>query len=322
MKRRIFIGILVTEALACIVLCFLKASFSGAFSTVLAFPFEQIGMGLRVLSLSGSMGNAVAIVIYIATSMLPAIILLVLRKKRKLQAEDGLLVVLSILLFAVMYLMINPGFISITSSNMDGAAFGKAILGSAVYSVLIGYLTLRILRLFFVGGMDKLIHYMAVMLGLLNVIFVYLIFGAGLNKLIQSIMTLCADNAGYEYLLGLSYVCLILQFIVGVLPVILNVLIVFTALRLLNELLKDRYSAETVAVAKRMSKQCVLVLVVTILSNIGLNLFQLLFTRSLMVHDSTVQIPIFSIIFVLAILLLTRLFAANKLLKDDNDMFI
>lgn len=322
MKRGIFIGILVAEALACIVLCFLKASFSGAFSTALAFPFEQIGMGLRALSLSGSVGNAVAIVVYIVISLLPAIILLVLRKKRKLQAEDGLLVVLSILLFVVLYLMINPGFIDIPITDMDGAAFGKAMLGSVMYSVLIGYLTLRILRLFFVGGTDKLIHYMAVMLGLLNVIFVYLIFGAGLNNLIQSIVTLRADNAGYEYLLGLSYVCLILQFIVGVLPVILNVLIVFTALRLLDELLKDRYSAETLAVAECMSKQCVLVLVVTILSNIGLNLFQLLFTRSLMVHDSTVQVPVFSIIFVLAVLLLTRFFAANKQLKEDNDMFI
>lgn len=87
-------------------------------------------------------------------------------------------------------------------------------------------------------------------------------------------------------------------------------------------MLQDQYSAETIAVAEQMSKQCVLVLVVTILSNIGLNLFQLLFTKSLMIHDSTVQIPISSIIFVLAVLLLTRFIATNKQLKEDNDMFI
>jgi hypothetical protein len=41
-----------------------------------------------------------------------------------------------------------------------------------------------------------------------------------------------------------------------------------------------------------------------------------------MVINGTVQIPVLTIAFVLAVLLLSRFIAENKRLKDDNDMFI
>ncbi|MCL2631922.1 MAG: hypothetical protein FWD45_02370 [Coriobacteriia bacterium] len=59
-----------------------------------------------------------------------------------------------------------------------------------------------------------------------------------------------------------------------------------------------------------------------ILTNVSFNLLQFLFVKSLVVTNGSVRIPIFSITFVLAALLLTRLTAESKQLKDDNDMFI
>ena len=322
MKRKVFVGLLVIEAVACVLLSLVKTSFSGFYSAAMAFPFEQIGLGLRVLSLSGKPGNAAAIVLYFAISLLPFAALLVLSKRRKLNAEDGLLGLLGAVMFAVLYLMINPGIIPTVIGGAAVQSIGKAVLGSMVYSVLCGYIILRILRIFSAGGTEKLERYMMVMLGLLNVLFVYLVFGACFGNLLDSIASVKAGNIGNEHLLGVTYSFLVLQYTVNALPYVLNVFVVFAALRLLDEMQADRYSAETVAATERMSRLCAVVLVATVLSNTGFNLLQLLFGKSLMVLSSSVQIPLLSIIFVLAALLLTRFVAENKRLKDDNDMFI
>ena len=322
MKQKILIGLLSVEALVCVLFCIFQTSYTGAFSAVMAFPFEQIGMGLRSLSLSSGPGNAVAVVVYFAACLVPIAAVLILQKRRKLCAEDGLLVLLSAVLFFVLYIMINPGFISTWMGGIAAQSVGKALLGGTVYSVFCGYFVLRVLRLFSHGATEKLVRYMSVMLRLLTVLFVYLIFGACFNELLNSIASLQAGNVGNEHLLDTSYICLVLQFVVNALPYAFNVLVVFAALRLLDKMQTDRYSAETVAAAGRISRLCAAALVAMVLTNIGYNLLQLLFAKTLFVINISVQIPVFSITFVLAALLLTRLVTENKQLKDDNDMFI
>jgi len=264
----------------------------------------------------------VAIILYVAVSLLPIAALLVIRKKRNLSAEDGLLGLLSVVLFAVLYLMINPGYITMWAGGIVAPSIGKAIMGSMVYSVLLGYFILRVLRLFSDGGTEKLIRYMSVMLRLLNVLFVFIVFGACFSELLTSIAVLRAGNAGNEHLLGTSYVFLVLQFVVDALPYVFNVFVVFAALRLVDEMRSDRYSAETVAAAGRLSRFCAVALATTVLVNVGFNLLQLIFASSLFVMNSSVEFPVFSIIFLLAALLLTRLISESKQLKDDNDLFV
>lgn len=72
MKERHLFTLLSVEAAACVLFCILQRSLSGLFSTLIAFPFEQIGAGLRVLSLSGAVGNVVAIILYILLGLIPA----------------------------------------------------------------------------------------------------------------------------------------------------------------------------------------------------------------------------------------------------------
>jgi len=218
--------------------------------------------------------------------------------------------------------MINPGVIGAWTGGIAAPSVWKAILGSMVYSVLCGYLVLRILRLFSDFGSEKLVGYMSVMLYLLAVLFVYLIFGACFHGLLNSISALQAGNLGNEQLLGASYLFLVMQYIVDALPYAFHVLVVFAALRLLDERKADRYSAETVVAAGQLSRLCETALVAMVLANVGFNLLQLVFAKSLRVINSSLQIPVFSITFVLAALLLARLIAENKQLKDDNDTFI
>ncbi len=101
--------LLLTEASLCIVLSNAQASFAGFFTTTMAFPFEQIGLILRRLSLSGTAGNIAAVLIYATFCLTPVFILFLRRKKRGFFTEDLLLALLSAVLFVVLYYMINPG---------------------------------------------------------------------------------------------------------------------------------------------------------------------------------------------------------------------
>jgi hypothetical protein len=327
MKLNNYKALLAVVAVVCIAFAFLKASFAGVFTAVMAFPFEQIGMGLRALSLSGAFGNVAAFAIYIAIGLSPVAILLLLWRRRKLFPEDGLLVLLCVMLFIALYLMINPGFLSAmtggtTAGGVMWQAVGKAILGGVVYSVICGYFVLRALRLFSQNDVQRLFLYTKIMLYVTGVIFICLAFGTCFGSLTGSITSLQAGNEGNEHLLGASYVFLVLRFIADALPYFLSALVTFAAIRLLGELQTDRYSIEAVLAAERMSRLCIFALKATVLTSIVFNMLQLLFANELKIIDVSVNIPVFSMVFVLAALLLTRFVAENKQLKDENNAFI
>jgi hypothetical protein len=318
MKHKIYYGSLAAAAVVCAAFSIARESFAGAFTAVAAFPFEQIGMGLRALSLSGGLGNAAAIGIYVILSLLPIGALPFLARRREIVAEDGLLVLLSVALFFDLYFMVNPGTLGI----MIGGQTGKAVFGSVVYAIVCGYVVLRALRLFVQSDAPKLLRYMTVMLGVLGVFFVAMASGACVSDLLTALAALNEGNEGNTHLLGASYAFLVIKFAVNALPYVLDVFVIAAALRLLTELRADRYSGDTVAQAERMSRLCVKVLVITIMANIGFDLLQLVVARAIRVVNMVVIVPVIPIAFVLAALLLTRFIAENKKLKDDNDMFI
>lgn len=315
-KLYIFLG---CEAILCMMLYLAREALPQVFTTVMAFPLEQIGILLRILSLSGKLGNAISIVLYAALCLIPAFVLFLLRKKRKLFAEDALLAVLSLVLFAVIYLMINPGLLGEYLGNSLGQ---KALLGGIAYSVLTGYILMRILRLFFAADTGRLQKYLMVLLYIINIFIVLLVFGAQFNNLLDSFEQLRAGNKGNEHRLGMSYIFLVLKYLVDALPNALIIPVFFSGQNLINELSVDRYSDQAVACAEKLSRMCGLALIISVLSNVGLNLLQLVFINKLSVTNSSVQIPVFSIVFVLATLLLAQYIKENKRLKDDNDMFI
>lgn len=320
MKHKSFYIFLSCEAIFCMMLYLAREALPQVFTTIIAFPFEQIGILLRLLSLSGSLGNAISIVIYAALCLIPALVLLLLPKKRKLCTEDALLAVLSAVLFAVIYYMINPGLLG--KFFLLGRSVGKAMLGSIAYSVISGYILIRILRLFFTADSVRLQKYLLMLLYIVNIIIVLIVFGVQFSNLLDSFEQLRADNKGNEHLLGASYVFLVLKYIVDAIPNILIIPVVSIGQNLLYELSADRYSEQTAVCADKLSRMCGLALVITVLSTVGLNLLQLVFIRKLSVFNSSVNIPVFSIVFVLAALLLAQYIRENKQLKEDNDMFI
>jgi hypothetical protein len=318
MKRNAFILFLVLEAFLCIMLTFLREVLPGVFTTVIAFPFEQIALGLRALSLSGPSGNTIAIILYAAICLIPAVLLLYMARRRRPFLEDWLLLLISAMLFAVLYLMINPGIIQ----SPVGTSAVKAFLGTIAWSVIATYIILRILHLFFFTDTQKLHKYMAFLLHGLAVLLVYCAFGSTFSHFLDSVEALRTGNTGNEDGLWVSIVFLVLQYLVNTLPYILNVLVVFAGLRLFYELQADRYSQASVDAAGILSQRCCQALIIIMVTNVNFNLLQLAFVKKLRVLNTTVQVPILSIAFLLAVLLLSKYIWENKQLKDDNDMFI
>lgn len=326
MKRNRSIALLALEAALCVAFCLAKASLSlaDAFAVAIAFPFEQIGAGLRALSLSGRFGNTAALLIYLALGTLPAGFLFYAARKRRLRAEDGLLVLLSALLFAVLYLMANPGKINALFSlpTDSGLAVGKAVLGAAVYSVLAGYAILRVLRLSFESDTNRLYRLLRALLTLLNALFVWAIFGVGFGNLLDAFSSLRAANAGTEAGLGMTYAFAVLKFLADAAPYALDIATIFIIMKLLYEMAADRYSEAAVAAAQKLSVWCAKALVAIVLTNIGFNVLQLAFAGALRNIDSTLNLPVISILFVLAALLFARIAAENQALKQDSDLII
>ena len=168
MKERHLFTLLSVEAAACVLFCILQRSLSGLFSTLIAFPFEQIGAGLRVLSLSGAVGNVVAIILYMLLGIIPAGIWGFLHWRKKAEPLDFMLLVISALLFVTLYYMINPGLLS---TGVPGT--GKWSLGSTFDSVLLGYLLIRILLHYKNAGTEKLQKGLWFLLGTVSVVLVY-----------------------------------------------------------------------------------------------------------------------------------------------------
>lgn len=321
MNKKIIFPIFLLEAALCPFIAIFRFSSGDILASAMAFPFAQIGAGLRWLSLSGKLGNLMAIVLYVLLSLLPCIVVLLVKRKRKPAYEDVLVVVLSGLLFAVLYQMINPGLLPM-AFIAPGNGMAKAMAGATVYSVLCTYIVLRLVRLFCKSQTHRLQKYMVWLLLIVNAIFVYLLFGAGVNELIYGIEALQEANAGNEHLLGTSYLFLGLRFIVGSIPTAFNIAIVFSGIALLGALADNRYSEETVATAAKLSKWCRLSLVVMVTSNAIFNVLQFLFAAKLNTVNSNIQIPVFSILFALAALLFSRFATENKALKEDNDSII
>lgn len=320
-KRYPFAGLLALEAFVLLILCWAGHANQGWFSGALAFPFEQLGAGLRALSLAGGMGNALSLLLYAVICFLPVAALLIIRRKRTLCREDGLLVLLTVLLFVVMYYMVNPGLIPAPQGLMDGASY-KGLFGGAVYALLFGYGVLRLLGRFVEADRNKLQDYLFFLLKILAVVLIYLAFGACFQDFLTAMADLREGNRGNEGALVVSYGFLFLRWLAAALPYVLDVVVILAALDLLDNMRADRYSEAVAAATKKLSRLCVVSLAATVLVTVALNLLQLLFLGKLYTLHVTVYLPVLSIAFVLGVLLLVQFIGENRQLKEDNDLFI
>ena len=84
----------------------------------------------------------------------------------------------------------------------------------------------------------------------------------------------------------------------------------------------DRYSEETLARAHWVSRLCAGSLATSLVTTVVLNLGQLLFLGELTRVSIQVVFPITAVAFLLGVLLVVKFLEENRVLKEDNDLFI
>lgn len=289
-----------------------------------SFPMEQIGGMLRKLSLSGAAGNAAAIMTYTVLCLIPVCTYLYLRWRRKALKADAFLIFMSLYAFVMMYFMVNPGLFP---SVIPGAP--QMMLGSTFYSAICFYFVIRVLMAWKDADISHLQKGILNFLHVLVIIFLFAILfegGVSIWSEVQNVNSgnIATDFIGYGDAVSYTptYVFLVLQGIMNAIPYFFDMLVTVMVIKVIRLLESEAPIDSTSAAVDMLVKTCVSALFVSATSSFIFNILQLLLQRILYKTNFSVELPVFSLVFVLAILLFARYFQEYQRLKQDHDLFI
>ena len=322
MERKKYYLLWGAAATASLALAVLVQNSALRLTQALRFPFDPLGSLLRRMSLSGAVGNAGAVAVYVLVSLLPAAWLLVRLKKRRARGEDALLAVMSGLLFAFLYGAVNPGVLSRWLGPAAGGGIGTAFPGAVFWSVAAAYLALRAIRGCMGADAARLSRYGRWVLAALGAAAVFGAFGASPAGLMADIAALRAGNTGSEGALGPTYVFLALRYAASAAAYLLDLWTVSAGLTLLDAWTGEPYGEAAVAAADALARRCAVTLGATAVIGVALQLGQLVMARSLYSLSAHLTVPLTPLALLLAALMAARYLREGKKLKDDNDLFI
>ena len=288
-------------------------------------PFELLGDGLRSLSLSSDVGNIAAIIIYCLLSLIPAVVYVILKNKKRIIEMDRFLFLLSGVLFFVIYYLINP-----TLFMAD--RFGSMTLIGLFYALLVGYLVLRVIAVWTKSDMIELqkgIRFLVCMLMLSLTIGILMECFEELPASIQALKesnTMASDPwmAFENNLPNLTFtiVFLFIRCLVKIVPCILEILILGMILKLIKELGKDIYSEAVASQLGKIGNMCRNMVLTTVVLNMCFAVLQVIFRNMLYQINMDVTIPLVSIILVLAVMMVSKYMRESQKMKEELDMFI
>ena len=140
--------------------------------------------------------------------------------------------------------------------------------------------------------------------------------------LLSSMKQLIADNTGLNQSLFLSKLFLVLQYLVDILPFALELIIIFSGIKLINALEKDPYGEDVIISAGKTGNTCRNAVAAIMLSQITINILQFALGSQVRSSHFTLFVPLLSVVFILAVMLFVGYFEQAKRLKEDNELFI
>lgn len=320
-KRVLYIALAAEIAFLCLI--YLLADFSVPLvSSVMAVPFEQIGMLLRALSLQGGILNGIALMLWAGICLLPLLPVMKEWQDRAKWAEHIVLVILSVVLFVGLYYMVNPGLlfervpavlteaISVGTEELSGAL--KASVSMMIWSVVVCYGVFVLLRLFRAGEKEQLFLYTRRLL--------YVLCGLFAGGMVLTALEAFTGIRAVQS--GLDGVFTGVKALMAALPYAMDIVVTLSAMTVLDALLEDSRSEQVVVAARKLSGICCITLAVVTSAGVALNIIQWLLSKKISNINVHVSIPFMSLAFVLAALLFSRLLEENKQLADENEMFV
>jgi len=285
------------------------------FTSVIAFPFEQIGYALGTLSRLDSIGRGASSMLLVGISLLPVLPVLRRWNDRERRGEHAALAMLSLVLLPVLCCMSSPALLGrvfpMSAELMPSSA--KMILGGTVWTVALCWLILMLLRLFRTGEKERLPVYMRRMMSILCVLFTAAMAGPCLGQLISGLRAAQLPADGFMAAA---------RFVTDSLPYAADIAVALAAGSVIDELSAPQASDGAVRSAERLTRLSAAGLAAVVVSGAVLGLIQLAAAPMLSDLRTEINIPVLSLVFVLAALLFSRVIAENKRLSDDNGLFI
>ena len=280
-------------------LCYLLLSMDpDSTMLVLATPTYQIIMLLWEIAKIGKFFRMAAIVLYFVICAIPLLGLGVIARRRKPYREDWLLVLLSAVMFLLMYRALD-----------DSAYINSVLLQMGALTVLVTWLVLRVLRYFNGSDNARLVKLSKAVIVLLGLLFGFALGWTALSVVVQ--------------LVSMPSIALIVD---AASAIAQNVIVIYgccIALGLALALGPDgELTGEAVAEAERLYRYSAKALAAVMLISMAANLIKLAFIWSSPDNNVNVNLPITALLFCLAALIVSRFMAAHKQLRDDNDLFV
>lgn len=324
----------------------------------MTFPWEQVGLLLRRLSLSGGIGNAAAWILFLAIGALPLLAAAVLLRRRRACGADFLLAALSAALFIGLWFFVNPSYIDRYLSPMPAGGIAKFALASVIDSLLLTWFLLRFLLRMEEGhrnqahsregqhsaekvhpmegahsmeeahsgeniGHGKPLSGLRILLGLYALVLAIGLIVQGGAEFRAALTALKESNSGSApFLLEISTLFLALQAVMGLLPSAAKIALLLMMSVFLHHYAADPFGPAACRAMERLRIASGRLLAVVLVANVGFNVLQLVFSRFLLSVNHQILFPLSEIIVILGIRTLSTLYLESKRLKEDNDMFI
>lgn len=310
MNKKLLISITIISLFVGILCSQLAIINQSSMAEIILFPFSLLAEALRNLSLKSQIGNGIAIILYIVISCIPLFTYLFIKKRILI---DHLLPILTVELFIILYLLINPQTIQIPFLSWTIDIF----MTTSIFS----YICLRIIYIAKKADKSKLSIYFSYALHVIVIAFVFigtLLTVLSFTNEIEPLLQPNNISANKQF----TYVILLLEHVVYALPFLFNAYITNECSLLLRKLSKQAYDESILKDISKISNLSYYSVCSIIIMNLGLQIMRILCLQKISDINITLEFPFFSIIFLLTILLLSKLLAENISLKKDNDLFI
>ncbi|MBE6813331.1 MAG: hypothetical protein E7523_10695 [Ruminococcaceae bacterium] len=281
--------------------------------SALCVPFSLPAFLLGKLAELGTVANGFAVMLTAAVCCLPLLYVLKNINKKEQRTEHIALLATSVLAGIVFPLLANPGRLSaiLPFYTQDMQNVVQSGLCLTLWSALVCFCILRILRLFSNADKQNLLQYAQKMLLALCILFVACI---ALNSVGNLITQVKEAQQTADFLIA------ILHFIANAFPYATDIAV---ALALRDIVL--HYEDDSVLLtqkAKTMSRLCCIALAVTTALGVFVNAVHIVLLQYCSDFTVSLNIPIVSLAFVLGALLFARLIIENRQLREDSDMII
>lgn len=287
---------------------------AGVFSGLVCAPYEQIGLGLRELSLRGGAWDAAAWCLYLGVGLLPLLPLAFRLKARRKPGNALLGLPVCGLTLLTLYYMVNPSLLP---------GWRRMLLAGTTDSLMVVWLTVWVMERLGQGSHQGRLQSLRWLLTALDLVLVTAAFGTVPAEYLANVQAVAAANTGaIPEELTLTNSFLLAKAVVEALPLLLDLALVHRVLALLDAAGEEPFGETAAESAKRLALAAKWVVFVQAAAQAAFQLAQLAAADRLRSTAVTVKLPLFSMIFGVGAMVLAQWMTRGQEMREENDSFI